>query len=180
MALPAHPFLHSIHVPILQHPCTNFTASMYQKSLPTKASWPLNLLGATPMKKLPVAPQLGMGFMCYPSISTGMLTVFIVCSSCAGHHSCSEFRSVVLCHVQKTLFSHSGSYNPSTSLAGMLLSLDRRMYGPDVPFMSEHSIHTYIVSASELSAFLGDLTTFCALMGDICFQYWLGNIRHKR
>lgn len=99
-----------------------------------------------------------------------MLTVFIVCSSFTGHHSCSEFRSVVLCHVQKTLFSHSRSYNPSVSLAGMLFSLNRRMYGTDVPFMSEHSIDTYIVSAFELSACLGELTTFCALMGASVFN----------
>lgn len=99
-----------------------------------------------------------------------MLPAFVVCSSCAGHHSCSEFRSVVLCHVQKTLFDHSGFSNPSISLAGMFLSLDKRMCGTDVPFMSEHFVDTYIVSAFELSAFLGELTTFCALMGASVFN----------
>lgn len=52
----------------------------------------------------------------------------------------------------------------------MLLSLDRRMCGTDVLFVSEHSIDTYVVTAFELSAFLGELATFCTLMGASVFN----------
>lgn len=109
-----------INIKTQQPSCRLSSLSFFSnRHLSTKAPWPFNLLERTPMKKLSMGPQLGMGLMCRSPISAGMLSALIVYRPYAGNHSCCEFRSALLSHVQKTLFSHSGPYNLSISASGM-------------------------------------------------------------